>query len=557
MAKARNTKLRAVPDGEDAPDASEVSPLSKELVIGIVGFAGSGCSTAVKRLQLLLEVAHYDVEVVKLSTLIARQFSDRATTEVGSGVHLGPTRFARARELQNLGDELRKAHGNHAVAALAVREIMTLRGDAVPGERKLAVILDSVKHSDEVKLLQNVYGQSFRLVATHCEPPNRERRLIGEQMTVAKYRGVDPAEVRRYMERDEKDVGNRHGQQVRDAFHLADFFIDNNETSQEGENLTEDLRRFTNLLLGTGLVRPTRAERAIKHAYAAARQSSCLSRQVGAALTAEDGTVVSTGTNDPPAFGGGVYDEDSPEDNRCSAWTFNGEGGLRFVGCHNTRKKINLRNDLARWMASNLSAELALAAHPVPASGIDVAKGARQKAEADISAKLLDKAELMEEMPGVKDLIEYSRSIHAEMDALFSAARKGVSPVGGTLYCTTYPCHNCARHLVTAGIKRVYYVEPYVKSLASELHSDAIANELPRRPRDGMPADAGKMVVVPFTGVGVRMYEDFFVKRAELKGSDGSYQPPIGGVPEHAVRLKALESVEAKAAALVPENRDA
>ncbi|GBU15900.1 tRNA-specific adenosine deaminase [Methylobacterium jeotgali] len=557
MAKAGNTKLKAVPDAADAPDPSGVSPLSKELVIGIVGFAGSGCSTAVKRLQLLLEVAGYDVEPVKLSTLIERQFAGSPITQLGTGVHLGPSRFARACDLQNLGDELRKAHGNHAVAALAVREIMKLRGEAVPGERKLAVILDSIKHSDEVKLLQNVYGQSFRLVATHCEPANRERRLIGAQMAVAKYRGVDREDVLRYMERDEKDVGKPHGQQVRDAFHLADFFIDNNEVSQEGENLTDDLRRFTNLLLGTGLVRPTRAERAIKHAYAAARQSSCLSRQVGAALTAEDGTIVSTGTNDPPAFGGGVYDEDSPDDNRCSAWRWTGEGGLQFVGCHNTRKKNNLRNELARWMATNLSADLALAAHPVPETGIDVAKTARERAQADISAKLIAKAEIMGDMPGVKDLIEYSRSIHAEMDALFSAARKGVSPVGTTLYCTTYPCHNCARHLVTAGVERVYYVEPYKKSLASELHSDAIANELPRRQRGGSAVDADKMVVVPFTGVGVRMYEDFFVKRAELKNEDGSYRAPVGGIPEHAVRLRALESVEEKAAALVPEKRDA
>lgn len=63
--------------------------------------------------------------------------------------------------------------------------------------------------------------------------------------------------------------------------------------------------------------------------------------------------------------------------------------------------------------------------------------------------------------------------------------------------------------------------------------------------------------MVPFTGVGVRMYEDFFVKRTELKNEDGSYRVTVGGVPEHAVRLRALESLEEKAAALVPEKRNA
>ncbi len=35
--------------------------------------------------------------------------------------------------------------------------------------------------------------------------------------------------------------------------------------------------------------------------------------------------------------------------------------------------------------------------------------------------------------------------VHAEMEALMSCARKGVSPLGGTLYCTTFPYHNCAQ----------------------------------------------------------------------------------------------------------------
>lgn len=46
---------------------------------------------------------------------------------------------------------------------------------------------------------------------------------------------------------------------------------------------------------------------------------------------------------------------------------------------------------------------------------------------------------------------------------------------GATLYSTTFPCHNCARHIVGAGIARVVFVEPYTKSRAEQLHSDSIA----------------------------------------------------------------------------------
>ena len=75
-----------------------------------------------------------------------------------------------------------------------------------------------------------------------------------------------------------------------------------------------------------------------------------------------------------------------------------------------------------------------------------------------------------------RNLIEFSRSVHAEMEAIVSVARGGKgATVGGTLFTTTYPCHNCARHIVAAGIVRVVFIEPYSKSLAIELHNDSIS----------------------------------------------------------------------------------
>ena len=67
--------------------------------------------------------------------------------------------------------------------------------------------------------------------------------------------------------------------------------------------------------------------------------------------------------------------------------------------------------------------------------------------------------------------------VHAEMEALLSCARSGVSPVGGTLYSTTFPCHNCAKHIVAAGLRRVVYVEPYPKSRAVEFFNRSQARD--------------------------------------------------------------------------------
>ena len=60
------------------------------------------------------------------------------------------------------------------------------------------------------------------------------------------------------------------------------------------------------------------------------------------------------------------------------------------------------------------------------------------------------------------------------MAAICDAAARGVSIRESTLYCTTFPCHLCARLIVASGITRVVYIEPYAKSRAKQLYKRAI-----------------------------------------------------------------------------------
>jgi tRNA(Arg) A34 adenosine deaminase TadA len=103
---------------------------------------------------------------------------------------------------------------------------------------------------------------------------------------------------------------------------------------------------------------------------------------------------------------------------------------------------------------------------------------------------------------GIFDITEFGRTVHAEMDALMCAGRSGISARHSTLYTTTFPCHNCARHLIAAGVNRVVYIEPYPKSKALLLHNDSIAIE--------EPGSAEKIPFEPFLGVGPRRYFDLF-----------------------------------------------
>lgn len=104
----------------------------------------------------------------------------------------------------------------------------------------------------------------------------------------------------------------------------------------------------------------------------------------------------------------------------------------------------------------------------------------------------------------VMDLIEFGRIIHAEMSAICDAARNGSPIKGSTLYCTTFPCHLCAKHIVASGVVKVVYLEPYPKSYAQQLHNDSIEID--------SIDENGKVKFQPFIGISPFRYLDLFEK---------------------------------------------
>jgi cytidine deaminase len=112
----------------------------------------------------------------------------------------------------------------------------------------------------------------------------------------------------------------------------------------------------------------------------------------------------------------------------------------------------------------------------------------------------------------IDDLTEFGRVVHAEMEALLSCARARVPVMSGTVYSTTFPCHNCAKHIIAAGIRRVVFVEPYQKSKAAEFHTDSIQvgfSEVDQPESESRPV----VIFEPFVGVGPRRFFDLFSVR--------------------------------------------
>jgi deoxycytidylate deaminase len=445
---------------------------SSELIIGLSGAVGCGMEHVTSAVIRLLEEHGYTVFHLKISRFIERL--------LGKGVvpDWNPDFDKRNRyeKLQLAGNRLRSLFTSDFLSELAVASISSFRVQrAKPGQaeissitdivpERVAYIVDQLKHPDEVLLLRKVYGNLFYLIGVLASEKQRIRNLR---------ESIGPNEVATAIERDRRDE-EEHGQQLDRTLKLSDFFLRNNY--QNDESIEKPLRRFFALLHGQTSRTPTRDEYAMYVAFSAGLRSACLSRQVGAAITDKAGNVISTGCNDVPKAHGGLYsEEDSPNDHRCVHM----QGGRCF-------------NDHHKGLLSAEIEELLREEHVEPGTAKRIAEQLRTRTR-------------------LRDLLEFSRSVHAEMDALVSLVRKGgPTATGGSLYSTTFPCHNCARHIVAAGIANVFYIEPYEKSLALDLHADAIVS-------DPDEAESTKVRFLHFDGVAPRQYQELFFAKAPRK----------------------------------------
>ncbi len=234
-------------------------------------------------------------------------------------------------------------------------------------------------------------------------------------------------------------------------------------------------------------------------ARAAALRSADLSRQVGAVIANDRGDVVASGCNEVPRPTGGNYWPDDDPDRR----------DFRLGKDPNAVRKRELIEEILGVLMQK--------------KWLDAEQSSRGAAE--LAAEAM-KDELFEGSRA-DNLIEFGRVVHAEMNALMDAVRRGISVQGSTLYCTTFPCHLCARHIIAAGISRVVFIEPYPKSLVKELYGEAVAIE-------SEPADARAVGFEPFVGVAPRTYMALFgrQKRKDRAGyaiswSQATAQPQL------------------------------
>jgi len=423
--------------------------VDSEIVIGLVGTVGADLEGFAHKIECEIKNYKYnDVKIINVSNEIIDSFKDIFTIEEKGSDDISKKINAQ----MDLGNLLRKEDSGLIGLGIIniIQECRHKISETPEPIRRKAFIVKSLKNTKEVEILRSVYGNGFYLIGIYEEENKRLDYLVSNRSMLRN----DAEDLIRRDSSEEEE----YGQQSRDTYQLSDFFI--NMSSVDLANHT--LKRILDLIFGNPFLSPTFEEYCMFMAFASSLRSADLSRQVGAVVS-KDHEIISTGANDCPKFGGGLYWTDCKE----NEYIDESDG-----------------KDYTRGYDSNKVEFNKIVMDIFDRFGIE---------DTDENRLKMKKSKL-------SNLTEYGRSVHAEMEALSACARNGVSSKDATMYVTTFPCHNCAKHIVAAGVKKVVYIEPYPKSKALELYSDSIDNK----------NNSAKVSFIPFSGVGPRKYMELF-----------------------------------------------
>lgn len=475
-------------------------PRRSEIVIGLVGALGTELEVVERALTAGLLSVGYVNKPVRVSELLDAAYTELELEPLDSC----DTKLDR---LMDIGDAFRTRFADGAIAArLAVSAISAARFEDLPPlpeaeeeqirERSsTATTIRQLKHPDEVELLRSVYGPRFVLIGAWSPEPDR-RRSVHARLVEMHPHQPDPSwydyHTSRLLRRDEKDSRHALGQRVRDTFELADAYV----ALRQGYSVDAEVARIVRLLFAAPFETPSADEHAMYQAAGARLRSSAGGRQVGAVVVDEHGEILVTGMNDVPKAGGGQYwtgDEPDYRDFRLG-FDFNDHEQLSLIA--DTLARLKEAGWLAQGQQDTEPAELA-----------------QQALQADGPFR----------KSRIGDLLEFGRILHAEMAAICTAARRG-TPIGGrTMYVTTFPCHECARLIIGAGITKLIYIDPYPKSLVPTMFGHEISLT---------PEPAGQAVhFEPFEGIAPRLYQSLFTmadrSRNPVSGAYRSWRPEL------------------------------
>lgn len=399
------------------------------LVIGLSGPLGSGISAVSRALE------KNSFHRLSLSRPIKAELRKReGLPELEPLKAVGDWR----KKLQDIGNEGRRESPSHWVDRI-------LQGN--PPDKDL--VIDGIRNLGELQALRNRFPMFFLLALSASLDVRWSRLQDGYDKNFKTFERDD---------RRDSDEGVPEGQQVTKCVENADYILvnehDGGSSAQQAVQFYErlepaiDLMRDVNKRPRSYRRPPTNDEVHMATAYAQSHMSLCIKRHVGAIIVSDRNLPLALGYNENPV-------------------------GMR--PCVHEYKYC-FKDDYVHKKLEKMC-------------GVHCPSCGKKHAELKEPWKCAGCGDDFKALLFPSRNMERCTAIHAEERAIRSLQSRTVENTA--LYTTTFPCFQCARYIVDAGIKRVVYVEAYpIEESEGFMKSNGISVE----PFEGFKARAFNLV---------------------------------------------------------------
>lgn len=353
-----------------------------------------------------------------------------------------------AKAYQIFGDNIRK-YGNsinktdievkniYAISKRINQFIKIIHSKNKDEDKPTYIVVDAFRNPFEVMFFKERYS-AFYLMSVNTEQKHIEDRLSRKlNMTIEDIEKMHKKEAsKNTIDKDSSFVS----QNIPVCIQKSDIYISNNGLF--GKTISHEfygqIIKFISLIQHPGLITPSLDEKMMQIAYTAKLNSACLSRQVGASITNENGSLKAIGWNS-------VAEGQTPCLLRSKEELLQGTESSSYSEYEKSEK---FKAPLIRFQK------------PINEQTL---KGRNVSfCFSEIHNKYVnDENNITQNYKCDKNQV-HTRSLHAEENAFLQIAKYGGEGIkNGTLYSTASPCELCSKKSYQLGIKRIVYIDPY------------------------------------------------------------------------------------------------
>ena len=317
--------------------------------------------------------------------------------------------------------------------------IKIIKHQKIKIEKKPAhIVIDAFRNPFEAMYFKERYA-AFYLFSI-----NAEQRHIEDRLARALKMSIDQIKQQDDKENPSDTVDSAENfvsQNIKACIQKSDIHVANNGMygNSNYHELYGQIIKYVSLIQHPGLITPSLDEKMMQVAHTAKLNSACLSRQVGASITNQYGSLKAIGWNS-------VADGQTPCLLRSKDELISGTMSNSF-SLYEKGKKFN--EAITEFYPKIKNEDLIGRNQSFCFSEIHNKQIMKEKNQNTKDCKC-DKNQV------------HTRSLHAEENAFLQISKYGGEGIkDGTLYSTASPCELCSKKAYQLGIKRIVYIDPY------------------------------------------------------------------------------------------------